>query len=210
MGKYNRILIYSISALGVLTILSVLFALYLRSLGLLSWGELVIGAATLVLGFATYFLGYTGLADNELNRKQDIELAEKDRRRLRLKEQLEGLYSPLIGIGKKDFITKPYHTYDPPRAEIYGAPPHYIHKIMVEIRSKYKFLAEDELKEALDYYYKKEFNDWDKMRPAEALAILEDLWNKITEDFDCLSIEYSALTSPVRSADGKTTIKKAE
>jgi len=188
--QINRPIIFSLIGFTIILVVS----LWAYMNGALSFGDFLIGDATVFLAFATVILAFTQIDEGRINRNQISALAEKDRRRLRLKEQLEGLYSPLIGIGRKDFIVKPYHRYEAPRGEMYGPPPHYIYEMMVEIRGKYKFLAEDELKEALDHYYKFDSDQWKKMRTAESGAILEGLWDKITEEFDCLSLKYSVLT----------------
>lgn len=159
----------------------------------MSWGDFIIGEATLSLAYATFFLGYAAMGDSILNREHERELAEKDRRRLRLKEQLEGLYSPLISIGETDFLTYLNHRYEArERVGMFSAEnEHYVHRKMAEIKSKYNFLATFEMKLSLDIYYGIDFN---VLENENLTKLLSKLWIKIKEEFYCLSIEYSELT----------------
>jgi len=173
--------------------LIILFLTILVFQGKIGPDGFVVGTGTFLLAIATFHLANIERAESRQNRKQDKHLAEKDRLRLRLKEQLEGLYSPLMGIGKEDFIIQPNHRYEAPRGDQWGPDPNYVHEIMVEMRSKYKYLADDELKKALDFYYTKELDYGETLGKEEWSALIEDLWDRITEGFDMRSIEYSNL-----------------
>ena len=59
-------------------------------------GEAIIGIATLILALATFYLAFIDMEEGIRNREQSEIETGRDRRRLRLKEQLEGLYSPLL------------------------------------------------------------------------------------------------------------------
>lgn len=158
----------------------------------ISSGDFVIGLFTYFLGCTTIYLGLTEISEGRENRRQDRALAVQDRRRLKVKEQLEDLYSPLIGIGKKDFIEMPHHKYEEPPPGKYVKVEDHVHKVMVEIRSKYKYLAKDELKGLLDRYYLKK---WETITDNTLwFEYIEPIWCKINEDFNSLSREYSDLT----------------
>lgn len=123
--------------------------------GFLKWGDYIIGSSTFFLGFTTVYLALTGMAEGRRNRIQISELAEKDRRRLRLKEQLEGLYSPLMSyIYVLDNINE--HKGEP------------LFSVMQKVRGKFEFLAEEELKDSLREYYNTDL--W---------SMSEDKWEKL-------------------------------
>lgn len=146
-------------------------------------GEAVIGIGTLILAFATFYLAFSEMEEGIRNREQEEAEAITNRRRLRVKEQLDGFYAPVYGIGRRDFIELGYHrTAD-----------HYVHKMMKELRSKYGYLASDELREDLDHYYTLNLP---QLRPQEWLAIIEPLWDRIMGDYESLVDEYNAITIP--------------
>ena len=180
-----------VSVIGIVLIIILLSSMVLE--GTINLEGFVVGVGTFLLAMATFYLAYTEMAESIKNRIQYRELAEKDRRRRRLKEQLEGLYSPLISIGETDFLTYLNHRYtERERAGMIPAEKeHFVHKKMAEIRSKYNFLATFEMKQSLDVYYGIDFND---LENENRIRLLSGLWIKIKKDFSCLSIEYSDLT----------------
>ena len=145
------------------------------------WGDFVVGEATILLAYATFFLGYAAMGDSILNREHERDLAAKDRRRLRLKEQLEGLYSPLMSyIDILDNIKK--HKSEP------------FYSIMQKFKNKFEFLAEEDLKDLLREYYH-----------TDLYSLSKDEWNKLINPMmdaignGCMniSLEYDDLTRKV-------------
>lgn len=154
-------------------------------------GEFAIGLGTFTLAYATIILALNETDEGRNNREQARELAEKDRRRMRLKEQLEGLYSPLMSIKETDFLTYQYHRYEEPKPGGPSENEHYVHRKMTELISKYNFLATDHLRVSLNVYYGIDFNDEEN---ENRIKFLIKLWDEIEGEFDLLSIKYSDLT----------------
>jgi len=144
-------------------------------------GEAIIGIATLILACATFYLAFIDMEEGVRNRVQSELEARRDRRRLRLKEQLEGLYSPLIAY--LDLLSdKSQHLYR--EGEVMP--------LMLRIKTKYEFLAEPDLRELLIEYYNTNLSalsdqEWDEI----ITPIIECIGNDNAD----LSKEYSELTS---------------
>ncbi len=62
---------------------------------------------------------------------------------------------------------------------------------MAELRSKYNFLATDQLRVSFNVYYEIDFNDEEN---ENRIKFLIKLWDEIEGEFDKLSIKYSDLT----------------
>jgi len=184
---------YAMVAVSLLLVIIIALNLNLKKIGDMTDGELAIGLGTFTLAYATIILALIETEEGMNNREQARELAEKDRRRMRLKEQLEGLYSPLMSIKETDFLIYQYHRFE--GREGAGMIPaeieHYVHRKMAELRSKYNFLTTDELRVSLNVYYEIDFNDEEN---ENRIKFLIKLWDEIEGDFDLLSIKYSDLT----------------
>lgn len=139
-------------------------------------GEFLTGAATVFLALATFILVLTGMEEGK-----------KQRRILRLKEQLEGLYSPAMAEIEKFTTIKehfnPMHTYTK--------------DMMHNIKLKYQFLAEPYLKEKLKKYYSEssqiqyEINMHIDEEQLDFKKFLEEIQKIIRDDYQRLSDEYS-------------------
>lgn len=133
----------------------------------ITYGEYLVGIGTIALAVFTGYLGY-----------ETAESSKKERRRQRLKEQLEGLYSPLM----------PYIEHIEGRA--YDNPS-FISKLD-QIKGLYEFLATPKLKELLrDYFNKhrlfKNNEEWSEF--------IKPVIDRIIEDNDTLLQEYAKLTT---------------
>ncbi len=102
---------YAMVAVSLLLVIIIALNLNLKNTGDMTDGELAIGLGTFALAYATIILALNETEEGKNNREQARELAKKDRRRMRLKEQLEGLYSPLMSIKETDFLTYLNHRY---------------------------------------------------------------------------------------------------
>jgi hypothetical protein len=145
-------------------------------------GEAIIGIATFFLALATLNLAFSEMEEGIKNRDQSEIEASKDRRRMRLKEQLEELYSPLLSY--IDFFDK---------VSEHSLRDTAIWKWMETLRSKYEFLATADLKQELRKYYQcrdQGFVD------EEDIIILFNIKKIIIKDYEELSKEYSELTAP--------------
>ena len=148
---------------------------------IMTTGEAVLNIVTILLAFATVFLAYTEIEEGRANREHARDLADKDRRILWIKEQLEGLYSPLMAY--IDIVGNKYqHTYKEGD----------IMPLMHNIRSKYEYLAENDLLKYLREYYNTNISnlneeDWKKM--------IGDIIDAIGVGYSELIIKYSKLTS---------------
>ena len=193
MSWREWIIRYSIIGVTILFIIIVALTINLKNIGDMTDGDFAIGLGTFTLAYATIILALNETDEGRNNREQARELAEKDRRRMRLKEQLEGLYSPLMSIKETDFLTYQYHRYtERERAGMYPAEKeHYVHRKMAELRSKYSFLATDQLRVSFNVYYGIDFNDEEN---ENRIKFLIKLWDEIEGEFDLLSIKYSDLT----------------
>jgi len=106
------------------------------------WEDMFVAIGTVILALFTWKLALTETEESKQTRQIMIEEARKERRRLRLKEQLEGLYSPLMSF--IDLIDdKEQHRYKDGD----------IMPMMHGLRSKFEYLAEPHLKEILREYY---------------------------------------------------------
>ena len=121
------------SFVGIALIVILLSALLEYYYGGMNAGDLFVGTATLVLAFATISLVWA-----------EIDASKKERTRDHLKERLQELYSPLMGLG--DDFEKPIEHVRDSTGAVYPA--------MMKIRSAYNYLASNALKELLDNYYK--------------------------------------------------------
>jgi len=144
-------------------------------LGWMGWEGFIVGFATVLLGFATFNLGFI-----------EIKESRRERRRLRLKEQLEDLYSPLFGLGAREFLEFSCHR----QAD------HRVHKKMEELQSRYKYLATNELRELLDIYYQTDIGPLSHDKQLWN-NFIRPIWNHIVSDFENRSDEYNDLTGPV-------------
>ena len=133
--------------------------------GQIGWGDMVIGTATLFLAFATFFLAFIEISENK-----------KDRRRLRIKEKLEGLYSPLMAN------IKLFHDYE---QHDYGKP---IYRLMLELKNQYIYLAESDLRKILFTYYNTIKIDMNQRN------LIEKVEDNIEIDYNKLITEYDVLT----------------
>jgi hypothetical protein len=149
--------------------------------GAMSAGDLFVGCATIVLALATFSLGWS-----------EIESNRKERTRERLKERLEGLYSPLMGLGS-DFEYPEFHLENSPN-EVYGT--------MEKIRNIYSYLASSFLKVRLDLYYK-EYHTTNNMPDRLELDNLRVLF---TKDYEDIVKEYKGLT--LSKTEEKTDAEK--
>ena len=167
------------SVFGILLILILLIGVALQRI--ISPEGFVVGAGTFLLSMATFYLAFTERAESISNRIQIRELAEKDRRRLRLKEQLEGLYSPLMShIVILDNISE--HRGDP------------VLSLMQKLRGKFEFLAEDDLKDVLREYYDTDLDSISKDKWEDLTnAMIDTIGNGCTD----ISLEYDDLTRKV-------------
>lgn len=148
--KFDWILIFVIGT-GLIILLLIILVLQ----GKISPDGFVVGTGTFLLAIATFYLAYTERTESISNRIQDKELAEKDRRRLRLKEQLEGLYSPLMSC-LNYLDNRDAHTSEP------------LLSLMQKLRGKFEFLAENDLRDLLREYYVTDIpviskTDWDNL-----------------------------------------------
>lgn len=130
------------------------------------FGEYAVAVGTILLALFTYVLAHG-----------ETEKSRKERRRLRLKEQLEKFYSPLMGeigyffnedISPKEKIRHFYSIIS-----------------LYKIKSIFEFLASNDLREELRMYFVGGKID------IEEINNLRDI---IYDDFKSLSEEYSELT----------------
>jgi hypothetical protein len=133
--------------------------------GLIGWGDFAIGTATLFLAFATFFLAFIG-----------IDESKKDRRRLRIKEKLEGLYSPLMAN------IKSFQDYDEKKINTS------VHNFMLGLKNKYIYLAEPDLRKILFTYYNTSKFDVNQRN------FLNQIADTIERDYKKLIKEYDELT----------------
>jgi len=161
--------------------------------------EYIIGLATLILAFATF-----NLAENEIRE------GNKDRRRLRIKEQLEGLYSPAMACIPYFLIIKEHFSIaEGCEDKCHLGQESYIYQLMQKIKDKYEFLAEQSLKEQLRNYYivKKERPLIGEMKKEDELnwnKMLSDIQSCIMDEHKKLSDEYSELVNVNRNNNLKT------
>lgn len=149
-------------------------------------GEFFIGSATVILAMATFFLAFTEHTEGQYSREQVDRLAKEERMRLRLNEQLEGLYSPLLAELDKIENTK-----------IYGS--QLVKKELLMIFDKYKhileFLGSDRLKDKIIRLYEMSSevemkftrDDWDRYVNKLIEIIIEDT-NSLMKKYEDLTI----------------------
>jgi hypothetical protein len=143
-------------------------------------GEILVGLGTILLAFFTSLLTTATEREGKKQRKMIIEEAQTERQRLRLKEQLEGLYSPLIGLGT-NFEKPEFHS-------VYYKHP--VRTTMGNIRSVYSYLASNALKDLLDLYY----NNYYSPNHMPDSNMLKNLHILFTSDFEEITKKYQNIT----------------
>ncbi len=101
--------------------------------GVISEGDFYVGSATVLLAGATFSLVWS-----------EIEASRKERTREHLRERLEGLYSPLMGLRRR--LENPENHM--------AVFPTSMRSTMENIKNVYSYLASNALKIQLDLYYK--------------------------------------------------------
>ena len=163
--------------------------------------EFFVAFGTIMLAAFTYDLATRETRESREMRQLMIQEARRERRRLRLKEQLEAFYAPLRA--DLELIFFKYQIFiDRHRA---------FRKVMHdnEIKKKYEYLALDKLKEQLREY----FRMWEDLNSfavrkhytdvgtenTEKIIIekLEEITKTIFEDYKNLIKEYNDLTKTV-------------
>lgn len=166
---------FKVEVISIIFIIIIVITGLLAYMGVMNVGELVLGLSTILLGFAIFVLAYT-----------QVEESQKDRRRLRLREQLYGLYSPLMAhinlFVEGDYEQTKIKIIDP-----------FMEKYLIE--SKYEFLALDKLKELLREYFSTTSVDI-RMNRENWKKLMDEIRESIREDFKNLTQEYSDLTRP--------------
>ncbi|MCX6793574.1 MAG: hypothetical protein NTY06_00530 [Candidatus Gottesmanbacteria bacterium] len=138
--------------------------------GLMSEGDLFVGTATVILAGATFTLVFT-----------EIEASRKERTREHLKERLEGLYSPLMGL-QVGFDEVENHRHSVPIPFVYAT--------MSRLRDSYSYLASHTLANQLDNYYA----HFETGTRAITEGELESIHSQYKIDFDEITKEYRQLT----------------
>jgi len=174
----------------VLILLSMVFTLRiveLKDFLAINMGDVMVALGTILLAFFTAELAMSATDDAKAYRRLMIDEARRERRRLRIREQLYGLYSPLMAhitfFSKEDYEHRKEKMIDP-----------FMEKYL--IKSNYQFLASDRLKDLLIQYFdttpaniRHDRGSWEEL--------MDQLRNTISDDFRSLSEEYRNLTSPV-------------
>ena len=159
----------------------------------MSWGEFFIGGATVLLAMVTFALVLSGANEGK-----------KERKRKRLKEQLEGLYSPLMSYIYLFNVVGEHFSLSERRERAFSTDekPTAIWLLIQNMRGKYNFLAEPQLRKELNKYYMfRDDSPYDEHGNYinEKGEIFLDLFNKvqkmIEEDFERLSREYNDLVT---------------
>jgi hypothetical protein len=159
----------------------------------MSWGEFFIGGATVFLAMVTFALVLSGANESK-----------KERKRKRLKEQLEGLYSPLMSYIYLFNVVDEHFSSNERRLRLISShdPKTAIWLLIQEIRGKYNFLAEPELRKELNKYYLfrddppyDEHGNYINEKGEKFLDILNKVQKMIVEDFERLSREYNDLVT---------------
>lgn len=135
------------------------------------WVDLFVAFGTGALAVVTYYLARTG-----------IEEGKKERRRLRLKEKLQDLYSPLIP--KIENIESIKLSLD--RSNIKRRIGSYFNGFTPVI----EFLASEDLKEKVAKLFKEDF----ELSSAEWNIYIDKIAEIIRDDFSSLIEEYNELT----------------
>jgi uncharacterized integral membrane protein len=146
-------------------------------------GEILVGLGTIILAFFTATLATATEREGKKQREMIIEEAQTERRRLRLKERLEGLYSPLMGLGS-DFehpeTHMEYFKYQSSRG------PGEVYVTMKRIRNIYSYLALSVLKDQLDGYY----TQYHAINHMPNEQYLKNLRAQFVKDYDDIIKEY--------------------
>jgi hypothetical protein len=167
-------------------------------------GELVIGLGTVLLAIFTAYLAFSERDENIKNRELTRIVAAKERRRLRIKEQLEGLYSPAMAWIDNFNITDEHFTNSEKNKEFSkpDEPKSGVWIFIQDARSQYQFLAEPPLKEKLiEYYEAREDPPYNKAydqfyeKELEFRGLLTEIQAMIKSDYKKLSDEYSELVN---------------
>ncbi len=168
--------------------LTVAIIVYLiGSYPVIHWEDVFVAFGTILLALFAWELALRETESSGKMRQLMIDEARRERRRLRIREQLYGLYSPLMAhiklFSKEDNEHRKEEMIDP-----------FMEKYL--IKSKYQFLASDRLKDLLIQYFntapaniRQDRGSWEEL--------MEQLRNTISEDFHNLSEEYRNLTKPV-------------
>ena len=147
------------------------------------WEDMFVAFGTVLLALFTYTLASGETASSAEMRELMINEARMERRRLRIKEQLEGLYSPLMA--ELESMTNQGSHYRPD-AQLF--------LLMSQLKSKYEYLADSDLKEQLRDYYNTNLSEVSPERWENMVDVLRD-----AIAFGHLSLieEYDALTKPI-------------
>jgi len=157
--------------------------------GYMGVGDFFVGSATLFLAGATFSLVWG-----------EIENSKKERIRDRLKERLEKLYSPLMGLGD-NFEQDNQHNENLFEGEKKKRDETSVLSIMANIKNVYSYLASNALRIQLDLYYKDYF--FPKHVPNS--NTLKALRAQFTADFEEIAKEYRQLT--ISEAEKKRRIE---
>lgn len=164
--------------------LAIIPSIYLQFSSDMSAGDLLVGIPTAFLAIATFSLVWV-----------EINANRKERERVRLKERLEGLYSPLMGLGD-DFVKPEEHNMT-------SVGP--VYRTMFKIRSVYSYLASSAIKELLDNYFKKYYVSTNRPDP----NLLKNLRILFTAEFEELAKEYRQLAVSETEEKRRAEIAKA-
>lgn len=134
-----------------------------------NFGDFSVAIGTILLAGFTVYLAWI-----------EIDEGKKERRRLRLKEQLEEFYSPLMA--HIEFFDK----LDEHRVRDTA-----IWKLMVPMRNRYEFLASPDLREKLRTYYNTNLSSLTETKWNELIKPIKKM---IVSDFHSLIDEYNELT----------------
>jgi len=149
-------------------------------------GEFVVGVSTMILGIATFLLGFIEMTEGKETREQTLLITDRERRRLRLKEQLEGLYSPLMAhienIDQKHFHSRSGRD---------------IHDLMHnKIKYNYELLATKPLRDKLRNYFKFKYTLED-LSQEHWEELINPIIETIQKDYEDLFKEYDDLTKSI-------------
>lgn len=137
----------------------------------INFGEFSVAFGTLFLALFTYVLAVT-----------ERDESRNERRRLRLKEQLQLLYSPLVAK-EKDIIQIKNYGVQLKKGELV--------KIFDAFKPMLEFLALENLKEKINELYQKNFEGY---KNEEWNNYIEQIIEIINEDTNTLIDEYNELT----------------
>jgi len=145
------------------------------------WEDMFVAFGTVILALFTWHLALTQTDESKQTRELLIDEGKKERRRLRLKEQLEDLYSPLMAhISYFDWL-------QPRSNHIRG-----IREFMeYEIKNRYEFLATTQLRNLLITYY---HPDTRTMTDQDWSIFIRNVGKTIEDDYSRIAREYYDLT----------------